>query len=193
MRILRVETQETILRALNTDAVARRILKKNERPQENQLVGVRLNINVLKRTGLAAHSIHRASSPNGHIKGRGLYHGEVISYLPVVVQKDAFFSVSQKGREAIASGSMAKHPMASIDGRFIPILGTPSFEGVEISFNPMSSHLFVTSEGYAVQYAQEVTILGHRAYARGYIGYYNALNAPVRAGNAPTVARLKTN
>ena len=44
-RNLKPESYETILRALQTDAVARRILAKGVTLEQDQLCGVRLNIN----------------------------------------------------------------------------------------------------------------------------------------------------
>lgn len=175
--------------ALQKDSVARRIQAKGLHPQAGEPVGVRLNINVLKHTGVAVHSIHKATTPDGHTKGRGLYNKEVISYLNVVLLRDAYFNVSQKEREKIAVGG-AKTPMASVDGCFMPIDGVPNFCGLEISFNPHAVHLFVDSRGYAVRYAEEVTILGHRAYARGKVEFYTPLTAPARSGTAPSRARL---
>lgn len=190
-RALTPPSMEEIHEALQCDATARRILAKGVQPQDAELVGVRLNINVLKHTGVAVHSIHKATSKNGHALGRGFYRGEVINYLPVVVLREAFFNVHQGGREGIAAGRMAKHPMASIDGKFVADPGPVTFDGVEVSFNPMRTHLFVDSEDQAVQFADEVTILGHRAYLRGLIRYYTADTAPVRAGTSPSCARFR--
>jgi hypothetical protein len=190
-RSLQPESESVILAALQKDATARRILSKGETPQFNTAVGVRLNINVLRSTGVAVHSVHKATSKDGHTKGRGFYRGEVTSYLPVVVLRDAFFNVHQGGREGIASGQQAKHPMASIDGTFTEQPEKVGFDGVEVSFNPKRTHLFVDAEGFALRYAEEVTILGHRAYARGRLEFYTAATAPQRAGDAPTVARFK--
>ena len=192
VRSLRPESPEVVHQALQTDAVARRILAKGERIEPGQLCGVRLNINVLVHTGVAVHSIHRATNKDGYTQNRGFYRGEVLSYLPVVLLRNAFFNVHQAGREGIASGTMAKHPMASIDGTFVEQPQELSFNGVEISFNPKNQHLFVDSEGYAVQYAEEVTILGHRAYARGEIRYYSQNNAPAKVGTARSQTRFRT-
>lgn len=190
-RRLSPEPHHVILQALQKDAVARRILAKNENPVHGQYVGVRLNINVLKSTGVAVHSIHRPTSRDGHVHGRGFYRGEVISYLPVVVLRDAYFNVHQGGREGIASGQLAKHPMASIDGTFIEQPQQVVYDGVEVSFNPKRTHLFIDAHGFAVRYAEEVTILGHRAYARGRIEYFSSSNAPRKEGAAPSIAKFK--
>lgn len=190
-RSLTLEDPGVVHAALQTDAVARRILAKALSPVPGELVGVRLNINVLNRTGVAAHSIHRATSLDGHRKGRGFYRGEVISYAPVVVLANAYFNVHQALRDGIAAGTTAKCPMASIDGEYVAPQSVPSFDGVEVRFNPKTTHLFVDTEGYAVKFAQHVTILGHRAFLRGRIDYYSESDAPARAGKAPTEARFR--
>ena len=138
------------------------------------------------------HTIHRATSTDGHTKGRGFYRGEVLSYQPVVVLKDVYFNVHQAGRQGIASGTMNKHPMASCDGLYQPTDDTLTFDGVELSFNPKRVHLFTDEEGFAVQYAQEVTIMGHRAYARKTIRYFSQASAPEKVGDAPSSVRFKS-
>lgn len=179
------------MEALQRDAVARRVLAKGESPEVGQLVGVRLNINVMKNTGIAAHSIHRATSLHRHETGSGFYRGEVISYLPVVRLKHAYFSVSQSGREAIASHAQSKFPIASVDGEFCKCAKKPNCDGIEVSFNPMGTHLFLDEDGYAVQYGEDVTILGHRAYVRGAIRYFGEDTAPERRGDALSMARFR--
>jgi hypothetical protein len=184
------ESVEVISAALQKDAVARRIFAKNECPQPGEHVGIRLNLNVLRATQVLVHTVHRATSKDGHTRGNGVYRGEVISYLPVVVLKDCYFNVHQGGREGIAAGRMSKHPMASCDGTFTEQPKNPSFDGVEVSFNPHRTHLFIDRNAAAVQYAEHVTILGHRAFARGNIIYFTEANAPKRAGDAPSIAKF---
>lgn len=191
-RTLQPESMDVIIKALGTDAVARRILAKGETLATDQCIGVRLNLNVLKSTGVAVHTIHRATSTDGHTKGRGFYRGEVLSYQPVVVLRDVYFNVHQAGRQGIASGTMNKHPMASCDGLYQPTDETLTFDGVQLSFNPKREHLFVDEDGFAVQYAQEVTIMGHRAYARKTIRYFSQATAPEKAGDAPSCVRFKS-
>lgn len=191
-RKLQPESMDVIIKALETDAVARRILAKGESLVEGQCIGVRLNLNVLKNTGVAVHTIHRATSTDGHTKGRGLYRGEVIAYQPVVVLKHAYFNVHQKMREAIAAGTAAKGPMASADGTYQTTDDSLSFDGVLLQFNPKREHLFTDEEGFAVQYAEHVTIMGHRVYARGVLRYFSQASAPERAGNAPSRVRFRS-
>lgn len=191
-RKLQPESMAVILEALQTDAVAKRILAKGELLEVGQCIGVRLNLNVLKNTGVAVHTIHRATSVDGHTKGRGFYRGEVIAYQPVVVLKDAYFNVHQKMRQDIAAGIAAKGPMASADGTYQPTDASLSFDGVLLRFNPKREHLFTDEDGFAVQYAEHATIMGHRVYARGTLRYFTSASAPAKTGDAPSIARFKS-
>jgi hypothetical protein len=190
-RLLTPEPADVIDRALASDAVARRILAKGSVLNIGQLVGVRVNINVIKATGVAVHTVHRASSVNGHSNGRGFFRGEVLTYLPVVHLRDAYFNVDQKAREGIASGMASKSPMASIDGTLAELTGLPSFDGIAVSFQPKRVHLFVDADNFAVRYAEDVTIMGHRAYLRGRVCYYTQQAAPAKIGIAPSAVRFK--
>lgn len=173
--------------ALATDAVARRIMAKGIEVQEGDRVGARLNINVLKNTGVAVNTIHRGKAGDGYTKNRGWWGGEVIAYAPVVTLRDAYFNVDQRAREGIASGAAAKSPMASIDGAFRK---EHSFDGVEFRFNPKREHLFRDALGRVLKRADEVTITGNSAFARGEIEYYGPEDVPARAGDAPSQGRL---
>ncbi|ABM96938.1 hypothetical protein [Methylibium petroleiphilum] len=190
VRALQLETAEEVRAALNSDATARRIMAKACQPAAGELVGVRLNLNIIKSTGVRVHSIHRGTTHGGHARGKGFYRGEVINYSQVVTLRHAWFNVHQAGREQIAEGGN-KGPMASVDGEFVVPMGRVSFDGVEIRFNPRDVHLFVDLENFAVQYAEEVTLAGHRAYARGLIVYHDANSAPARAGNTPSIAMFR--
>lgn len=190
LRTLEPETDEVIAAALQRDAVARRILSKGVEIREGDLLGVRLNLNVMKSTGVAVHTLHKGGSSGGHTRGKGFYRGEVIGYRPVVELRDAYFNVHQPSREGIVSGTMAKCPMASVDGSFVESVGQPSFDGVAVRFNPHVVHLFVDEAGVAVEYAQHVTILGSRAYARGLMRYFSAKSAPPRAGTGASAVRF---
>ena len=81
--------------------------------------------------------------------------------------------------------------MASVDGTFQIEEGDFCFNSVEVSFNPKTTHLFVDADGYAVQYAEEMAILGNRAYARGRMRYFTEANAPARADDAPSIAKMR--
>lgn len=190
-RALAQESLAVIEKALASDAVARRILAKGLSLQVGQLIGVRVNINVIKSTGVAVHTIHKGTSVNGHRSGRGFFRGEVLTYVPVVRLRDAYFNVDQKAREGIATGVASKSPMASIDGAFAEFNGEPIFDGIEVSFQPKRVHLFVDADNHGIQYAEDVTIMGHRAYLRGRVRYYTQSAAPAKVGIAKSDVRFK--
>lgn len=101
---------------------------------------------------------------------------------------EAFFNVHQAGREAIASGLAAKHPMASVDGVLSSLGDAADFSGVEVRFNPKMVHLFVDEDGRAVRYADEVTMQGNRCYVRGRIVYFDEATW-IEPGQSPSAAR----
>lgn len=176
---------------IRSNATARRILDKGIVPKAGEMLGVRLNLNILASTGVAIQTLHRPTSLGGHRQGRGWWAGEVITYLQIVVLEDACFNVNQNARYAIATGRRAKFPMACVDGRFCGIEAEPDFSGVEIRFNPMTMHLFCDRENRAVAWAKRVTIYGHRVYAQGEVRYHTDESAPVHAaGGAPSIAQV---
>ena len=81
----------------------------------------------------------------------------------------------QGERERIAEGG-EKGRMASADGQYMDV--PPNFDGIEVSFNPTREHLFRDALGRAVKYADEVTVLKNRMYARGNIEYFGAEDVP---------------
>lgn len=176
---------------LEQDATASRVLEKGLVPAAGDLVGVRLNLNVLKSTGQAIQTIHRATNARGYKRNQGFYNGEACGYAQAVVLRSAYFNVSQGGREAIASGRHHKFAMASVDGTLVSTVVPEGFEGIPVSFNPKSQHLFVDGEGHAIHSAEEVVILGHRAYARGQVVYHTEHSAPRRRGDAPSQTTFK--
>lgn len=180
-----------VAQALSSDKVAQRILARQTIPRRGDLVGVRLNLNILSRTGVAVQTVHQATSVDGHRHGKGWYRGRVLTYLETVVLEDAWFNVDQRGREAIARpGGSAKFPMASIDGLFAGLDAIARLEGLMVRFNPHRMHLFCDPDDRAVAWAERVTVHGHRAYIQGAVRYHTAQTAPARAGNAPSSARL---
>ena len=54
-----------VSKLLEQDATASRVLEKGLVPAAGDLVGVRLNLNVLKSTGQAIQTIHRATNARG--------------------------------------------------------------------------------------------------------------------------------
>jgi hypothetical protein len=175
---------ERCVQALERDKTARRVLAKGVFPEVGHLVGVRLNLNLLRSQGVALHTLHQ-----GGKSAVGCFRAPVIGYAEVVTLQDAYFHVDQKAREAIACLISAKLPMASIDGQMVA--PDPSMDGVEVRFNPRMTHLFIDQANQAVRWAEDVTVVGHRAYCRGAICYHTRTTLPKRPGLAPSLARLR--
>lgn len=193
-----LKSPEEVKNALNSDKTSVTIMNKNDNPKEGDLVGARLNINVLKNTskkdengkpilstGLPVLTLHRNTNKSNYKRGQGFYKGEARAYQQVATLKNAHFNVHQVGRELIATGKESKHPMASVDGEYVQP-DKPDFSGVEARFNPEKHHLFVDNNGHAIKSAEHVTLYGHRAYLRGKIEYHTPETAPKRAGDAPS-------
>lgn len=181
---------DAVKAAMSRDKATLRILAGKRPPAIGDVVGVRLNLNFLRATGLAVHTVHAATNKAGYRVGRGFWTGEVLAYEECVTLTDAYFNVSQTGRERIASGSASKFPMASIDGRLEAMCATDTCEGVPVSFNPHREHLFRLPDGRAIWRAERVTICGHRAYASGTLVLHSETTAPKRAGAAPSAATI---
>lgn len=133
-------------------------------------VAVRLNLNCRVRKDNKVYSIqtiHSKQSP----------HSRALGYDTSVTIRSAIFMVDQAARAAIASGRIQKMPMAAVLGHLSHSL--PNLEGIEIRFNPKTSHLFTRADdGRAVKSADEVTVFHTRAYARGEVIYWDAESAP---------------
>lgn len=184
-------SQDDVNNALASDATAVRILQKSKTPSKGMLVGVRLNLNVLKNTGVPVQTIHAATNRRGYQKNQGFYNGEAIDYAGGVLLKNAYFNVNQQAREDIASGRIAKNPMASIDGLFQEKrIESMPVDTVEVRFNPKDVHLFVDENNRALRKAEHVLVIGHRAYAWGDLEYYNELTAPLKMGDSPSKVLL---
>lgn len=183
LHTLALPSDEKVTQALEADAVARRILAKGARPAAGTLVGVRLSLNILKARGIAVQTIHAGNDRGGHRKNKGFYGGSVLDYRKSVCLKDAYFNVSQSGREKIASGQESKFPMASVDGELIDSEVPDSVWGVECRFNPYDLHTFADLNNRSIWYATEVTLVGHRAYCRGEIVFHTHETAPPKVGS----------
>lgn len=181
-------TDDEVANALASDATSKRIMAKGLMPAEGQIVGVRLNLNIIKSKGVAVQTIHSGNSSNGYMRGRGLYNGSALAYLKYACLIDAYFNVNQVAREKIASAAEPKHSMASVDGTFS--LAEPSFDGVEILFQPKRIHLFCDADNRPIQYAQFVTVYASRVYARGRLVFYDETTAPAKVGASPSAVRF---
>lgn len=171
------------------DATGRRILDKDVHIPEGAVVGVRANLNVKKSTGQTVQTIHDGD-PKQLVKGTGMFGGEAIGYRAVATLRDVNFSVNQVARHKIATGQSNKFPMASVDGRMHNV--TPSFDGVEIRFNPMRSHLFTDPAGRAIKHADEVTVVGNQVFARGNLTYYMPHDLPKPVGGVASDAHANS-
>lgn len=182
-----------IEQALTTDVTAQRIMAKTSFPQIGEHVGVRLNLNVLKSTGIAVQTIHAASNKNGYKRNQGFYNGEAIGYAGAVALKNAYFNVHQGARELIAMGLEAKSPMASVDGQFdgCPNCIDDAAADATIRFNPKDMHLFVDEECRAIRRAEYAIVVGHRVYAFGEIELHTDKTAPAREGTYPSIATIE--
>ena len=171
--------------AIMSTAKGRRIEEKGVELQPGQYIGARLDLSILSSTGVPVQALHEGKAST-HEHGAGFYSGDVLKYAPYVTMRNVQFKINQPYREKIASG-VKKKPMGSADGQFVRI-DNPSFDGIELRFNPRREHLFVDAMGRAVKYAEEITTTGNSTFARGYIEYYGEEDFVHPAGASPTRA-----
>lgn len=169
-------SDEKILSAGLPERVQEKLFANRKLP-EGTKVAIRLNLNG-KVGSYFIQTVHSKTAT-----------GSVLGYDGAVTVRKATFQVSQRARELIATKQENKYPMAAVVGGIaqVPALLT----GVELRFNPMQSHLFEDLEGYAVKYADEVTIFNTRCYARGKITYWDEVEAPAPLGNVATSTKFK--
>ena len=109
------------------------------------------------------HKIGKSGKPN---------YGEAHSYGRAFTVKNASFTVNPIATALIRNGAMNKFPMASVNGT-IDYEQEGSLEGERLSFNPIFNDFFVDSQGRFVKGAEEITVYGRGAYARGKIEYFD--------------------
>jgi hypothetical protein len=165
------------------DVTSKRIMAKRLAPVVGDIVGIRLNLNLMKSKGVPVQTVHAGNRSDGYKRNKGLYNGSAIAYRKSVTVENAYFNVSQKGREDVASGAVSKYPLASVDGTFVDV--TPDFSGIEISFNPKRVRLFCDSENRPIRFATQATIYANRIYVRGRVEYYTVETAPEKVGASP--------
>jgi len=164
----RVMTDKLVSDALNSDATSRRIISKESVISDGQKVGVRLNLNVMKNTGVPVQTMHDKTAT-----------GEALRYAPAVMVKDVTLNVNQNARRKIVTFQENKFPMASVDGGFLSDkLEEMDFSGVKAFFNPFKHNVFVDASGRPIKSASEATIVGNTVFLRGDIEYYE-FNDPV--------------
>lgn len=197
MNIIQPETKlsgNELNNILQKDSVAKIVLSKNHVLNEGDLVGIRLNLNLLKVVPeQIILTIHKGSENSlEYTMNRSFFKGEALDYAEAAWLSNAFFNVNQLARDQIASGKLSNFPMASIDGNFESKVVPKGFKGIEIRFNPNVGHWFTDMEGYAIRCAEEVVVLGNRAYACGKVVYYSEKNAPRKMGKAPSLTKFKS-
>jgi len=128
---------------------------------------VRLNLNSFfnlpnGRKGVlqTVHSLNENGLPD---------YSKAVAYGNAYTIKNARTRVNPLARALIALGVNSKSAMASVDGEILSV--APSLEGTVISFNPKTNSAFVDSQGRPVAGADEITVHGSKAYARGNIQY----------------------
>ena len=184
-------TDDMFQRALAMHAKGARVEGKGSKIEPGDYVGVRLDVPIREASkkifppnGLPIQSIHKGTR-SGIENSKGFFNNPVLKYAPNITIKNVHFKIDQAERAEIAAGRK-KSPMGSADGQFVRI-GEPNFDGIELGFNPKREHLFVDALGRAIKYADEITAMGDRVYARGMIEYYGEEDIP-SAGAAPTRA-----
>lgn len=168
--------------ALSSDATSRRIIEKGIEIKTGDKVGIRLNLNVMKNTGIPVQTMHEKSAS-----------GEALKYSAAVMVKNPVLFVNQNARKKIVTFQENKFPMASVDGEFLSDnLEEMNFDGVKAFFNPFKQNVFVDASGRPIKSAGEATIVGNTVYLRGKIEYFEYGDPVLDRGRAETdVERAK--
>ena len=160
--------QDVVADALNTDATSKRIMAKGIEVQPGRKVGIRLNLNVMKKTGVPVQTVHEKTAS-----------GEALQYAGAVTVKNATLYVNPEARKKIATFQDNKFPMASVNGEFVSSdIEKVNYDGVRATFNPFLQGSFIDAAGRPIKSAEEATIIGGNVYLRGEIEYFDA-NDPV--------------
>lgn len=168
----KVITQEVADQALGSDAASVRIMSKNAEVNPGDKVGIRLNLNVKKNTGVPVQTVHRKSAS-----------GEALVYAPVVEVKNANFYVNQNARENIATFQDNKFPMASVDGDFSSTqMDEINYDGIRVRFNPFASNLFTDMSGRPIKSAERAVVVGDDVFVSGKIEYLGLESAEAQRG-----------
>ena len=166
-------TEAQVQKVLKTDKTAQRIIAKGINPKQGENVGIRLNLNVFKNTGVPVQSIHKGTKTDAFKKVDGTsgnFRGEVINYAPAVTLKDVYLNTHQKSIYEVKNKIKNKFPLASVDGKFQNIpFDKQNLTGTEVRFNPFNTQLFETLDGKPVRFVEEATVSGTRVFARGKI------------------------
>ena len=172
----RVMTDVLVTKALDTDATSQRIIAKGIQPQVGDKVGIRLNLNVMRNTGVPVQTMHNKSAS-----------GEALQYSGAVEVKNANLFVNQNARRKIVTFQANKFPMASVDGELVTSdLNEVNFDGVKAVFNPFQHNVFVDMSGRPIKSAEEATVIGSNVFLRGKIEYYDFNDPILREGREET-------
>ena len=172
-------TNEITNQALSTDAASRRVMGKGKSPAPGDKVGIRLNLNVLKNTGVPVQTIHDKTAT-----------GEALQYAPVVRVSNVNLNVNQNARNKIVTFQENKFPMASVDGELVSTnMDEISYEGVKAVFNPFKHNTFVDVAGRPIKSAEGAVVVGSNVYLTGKIEYLDYSDPVVEAGRGETEAQ----
>jgi hypothetical protein len=170
-------TDANVNEALSTDATSKRIISKSIDVEQGRKVGVRLNLNVMKNTGVPVQTLHDRTAS-----------GEALKYAAAVTVKNAELYVNQNAREKIVTFQENKFPMASVNGEFVESGTDLNYDGVRAKFNPFRHNVFVDMAGRPVKSAEEATIIGSDVYLRGKIEYYDMSDPILKRGTVESEA-----
>ena len=194
---------EEINDVIENHKAGKKILDENAPLKDGDLVGGRLNLNLLeagqKKYGyrMSILSVHKAKNQKAtkyqeHNGVSTFAREKVVRNFDVMTLRNAYFNVNVKGSSEVGTmlfnrfvkkmdpkavkamypTAKNKFPLASVDGEYVD---TPrensNFDGILIKYNPMASHMFMDVTGRPIKFAEEVTLMGDRAYARGKIEY----------------------
>jgi hypothetical protein len=118
-----------IYEALASDTTSRRIMVTGLEPSVGDIVEISLILNLMKTKGVPFQTVHAGNRSDGYKRNKGLYNESATAYQMAVTGENAYFNVSQKGREDVAAGVVSKFPLATVDGNFIDI--APDFSGLK--------------------------------------------------------------
>ena len=159
---------DVVAAALDSDATSKRIMAKGVDVKPGRKVGIRLNLNVMKKTGVPVQTMHEKTAS-----------GEALQYAGAVMVKNATLYVNPEARKKIATFQDNKFPMASVNGEFVSSdMDNINYDGVKATFNPFLQGSFIDAAGRPIKSAEEATIIGGNVYLRGEIEYFDA-NDPV--------------
>ena len=140
-------------------------IDKNITVAIGQRIAVRPNLNIRRDTGVTALSIHDKN-----------YSGTVLANSPAATITDVSFMVGITPQMRVAVGDTPKTVLSSVNGNMqsLHMNEEPiNRDGITATFNPKTTHLYVTEDGRAVKRAGEATIENNKVFLRGEVEYYS--------------------